>query len=259
MRKLGYNPRSNGLTEQSNLTTKNYLTAFVKEDQEWGCCWLGKLSFAYNSSVHTTTGFSPFELIFRRKASIPLDILCKYHKESESIPTEQFKDNLNKMYETAREKMNARQDKYAIYVERKKLGDILNVDDKVYVYFPRMKRMKLEANWYEPFKIIFEDHPVCCIEVKTQNRTFTKVVTRDRLKRTKSNAIISHFNENIFMETKNTENNIENVDCIDCTEQGYSSEIDDNNHNDSDNADNIVNNYRARIWPRPVIPPDIHY
>ena len=30
----GYNPRSNGLTEQSNLTTKSYLTAFVTENKE---------------------------------------------------------------------------------------------------------------------------------------------------------------------------------------------------------------------------------
>ena len=33
----GYNPRSNGLTKQSNLTTKNYLTAFVTEDKDWDC------------------------------------------------------------------------------------------------------------------------------------------------------------------------------------------------------------------------------
>ena len=255
MRTSGYNPRSNGLTEQSNLTTKNYLTAFVTENKEWDC-WLSELSFAYNSSILTTTGFSPFELMFGRKARIPLDILYNYHKESEPIPVEQFKDNLNKMYLIAQEKMNARQDKYATYVDRKKLDDILHADDKVYVYFPRMKRMKLVPNWYGPFRVIFADHPVYRIEIKTQNRTFTKVVTRDRIKRAKSDAIISNFNENIFMETESIENNIENVDC---TEQGYSSEGDDDNHNDNDNADNIVNNYRARLRPRPVIPPDYVY
>ena len=89
------------------------------------------------------------------------------------------------------------------------MDDILNVDDKVYVYFPRMKRMKLIPNWCGPFKIIFAVHPVYRIEVKTQNRTFAKVVTRDRIKRTKSNAILSNFDENIFMETKNAENNRE--------------------------------------------------
>ena len=111
MRTSGYNPGSNGLTEQSNLTTKNYLTAFVTENKEWDC-WLSELSFAYNSSIHTTTGFSPYELMFGRKARIALDILCNYQKESEPIPVEQFKDNLNKMYATAQEKMNARHDKY---------------------------------------------------------------------------------------------------------------------------------------------------
>ena len=117
----------------------------MTENKEWDC-WLSELSFAYNSSIHTTTGFSPFELMFGRKAHIPLDILFNYHKESESLPVEQFKDNLNKMYAIAHEKMNARQNKYVTYVDRKKLDDILHVHDKVYVYFPRMKRMKIVPN-----------------------------------------------------------------------------------------------------------------
>ena len=58
------------------------------------------------------------------------------------------------------------------------------------------------------------------------------------------------------METESIANDIEHVDC---TEQGYSSESDDDNHNDNDNADNIVNDYRARLRPRPVIPPDYVY
>ena len=182
----------------------------MTENKEWDC-WLSELSFAYNSSIHTTTGFSPFELMFGRKAHIPLDILFNYHKESESLPVEQFKDNLNKMYATAHEKMNARQNKYVTYVDRKKLDDILHVHDKVYVYFPRMKRMKIVPNWYGSFRVIFADHPVYRIEIKTQNRTFTKAVTRDRIKRAKSDAIISNFYENIFMETESIENNIENV------------------------------------------------
>ena len=124
------------------------------------------------------------------------------------------------MYEIAREKMNVSQDKYATYVDKKKLDDILNVDDKIYVFFPQMKWMKLVPNWYGAFKFIFADHPVYRIEVKTENRTCTKLAIRDRIKRAKSDAIISSFNENIFMETKNTENNTENVGHA---EQDYSS------------------------------------
>ena len=143
--------------------------------------------------------------------------------------------------------MNARQDKYTTYEDRKKLDDILHVNDKVYVYFPGMKRMKLVPNWYGPCRVIFADHAVYRIEIKTQNRTFTKVVTRDKIKRAKSDAMISNFNENIFMETETIENYIENIDF---TELGYSSVNDDDNHNDNENADNFANNYRARLRPR---------
>ena len=35
---------------------------------------------------------------------------------------------------------------------------------------------------------------------------------------------------------------------------------DDDNHNHNDNVDNIVNNYRVRLRPRPVIPPyNVYY
>ena len=67
------------------------------------------------------------------------------------------------------------------------------------------------------------------------------------------------YNSSIHTTTgfsESMENDIENIDC---TEQGYSSESDDDNHNDNENADNIVNDYRARLRPRPVIPPDYIY
>ena len=108
------------------------MIAFVTENKEWEC-WMSELSFAYNSLIHTTRGFSPFELIFGRKVRSPLEILYNYHKESESIAVEQFKDNLNKIYKMTREKMNARQYKYATYTVRKKWDNILHVNDKVYV------------------------------------------------------------------------------------------------------------------------------
>ena len=158
--------------------------------------------------------------MFERKVRVPLDKLHNYHEVSESVPVEQWNCNLIKMYEIAREKMNVSQGKYKTYVDKKKLDDILNVDEKIYVFFPQMKRMKLVPNWYGAFKFIFADHPVYRIEVKTENRTCTKLAIRDRIKRAKSDAIISSFNENIFMETKNTENNTENVGHA---EQDYSS------------------------------------
>ena len=108
----------------------------------------------------------------------------------------------------------------------------------------------------DPLKLFLHIIWFIALKLKLKIEHLRKVITRDRVKRAKSNAILSNFNENIFIEMENAENNIENVDY---TKQSYSSVSDDNNHNDNDNADNTVNNYRARLGPRPVIPPDYVY
>ena len=51
------------------------IRAHVSENQENWNLDLPKLCFSYNSSIHTTTGFSPFEIMFGRKLVIPIDLV----------------------------------------------------------------------------------------------------------------------------------------------------------------------------------------
>eukprot|EP00794_Sanderia_malayensis_P019786 gene19786-21725_t len=73
LRTTAYNPSSNGLTEQSNANTKTYLTtALIQNEQiknKWDQ-WLREACYAYNTSVHTSTGFSPAELMHGRRFRI---------------------------------------------------------------------------------------------------------------------------------------------------------------------------------------------
>ena len=78
LRTTAYHARSNGLTEQSNSTTKQNLASVIETDSkrkpEWDC-WLNEAAFPYNTSVHSSTGFTPAELMFGRKFRVPLDLL----------------------------------------------------------------------------------------------------------------------------------------------------------------------------------------
>lgn len=66
-----YNPKANGLCEKSNGIVKSFLLKYVNFfGGEWDK-WLRELSYVFNSSVHTSTGFTPFELFFGRKVRIP--------------------------------------------------------------------------------------------------------------------------------------------------------------------------------------------
>ena len=54
---------------------KSLLRKFIKEgDQDWDML-VPYVLFAYREVPQTTTGFSPFEILYRRKVRGPLDIL----------------------------------------------------------------------------------------------------------------------------------------------------------------------------------------
>eukprot|EP00795_Rhopilema_esculentum_P004930 gene4930-21270_t len=186
-RTTAYNPRSNGLTEQSNSIVKTYLTAALEQNKlvsnVWDK-WLQEACYAYNTSVHSTTGFSPAELMFGRRFRVPIDILYGTFENTESnLSLQSYKDKLNSMYDTAREHMNQRQARYAAYHDKNVIDDKLSVGDYVYVYLPRLARVKLIAKWNGPFKILKASHPVYSIEIPSNKGTLIKTVTRDKLKR----------------------------------------------------------------------------
>ena len=170
LRTTNYHPQSNGLTEQSNLKTKQYLTAFLTSDlpqrPEWDC-WTREASYAYNTSVHTSTGFTQAELMSGKKSRAPIDHLYGKFMQNTSVPQTiaQFSENMNRMYEIARRSMNTSQNVYASYHDKKSLPNNLEVDDHVFVYLPRNKRVKLTKKWTGPYKIIKADHPLYKVEV----------------------------------------------------------------------------------------------
>ena len=67
IRTTAYYPQTDGITERINRTVKTMLTQFVHDQKQnnWDTK-LDKLSFAYNTAVHSLTKFSSLELMFGR-------------------------------------------------------------------------------------------------------------------------------------------------------------------------------------------------
>eukprot|EP00731_Ephydatia_muelleri_P008985 Em0004g1323a len=68
-----YHPQSNGLDERYNQTLQSMLSKAVMEHKEMWDEFIDSAVFAYNTSTHESTTYSPFEVMFGRKARLPVE------------------------------------------------------------------------------------------------------------------------------------------------------------------------------------------
>ena len=68
-----YHPQTNGMVERFNATLKRLLRKLVNNPgAEWDEC-LPYVLWAYRGTVHKTTGFYPYQLLFGKEMRMPLD------------------------------------------------------------------------------------------------------------------------------------------------------------------------------------------
>ena len=69
-----YHPESDGLVERFNRTLLMMLAMFAGENRDDLDDLLLAVMMAYRSSVHESTGFSPYRLMFGEKCTLPMDV-----------------------------------------------------------------------------------------------------------------------------------------------------------------------------------------
>ena len=185
LRTSGYRPQTNGLTEQSNSTVKKYLTIYLTEgkiEREWDLM-LKPLSYAYNSSTHTSTKYTPAELMFGRRFKIPSEMLYGNLECNKFYSLKDFQKNIRIMYECAKRAMDSNQQTVKKFYDKRRKEDDLHVGDYVYVYNPRTNNMKLKAKWEGPHKVVAKSENVYLVEMLQKNKPERKWLPRDRLRR----------------------------------------------------------------------------
>ena len=62
-RTTAYHPQGDGMVERFNRSLLQMLRAYVQDQADWEC-HLPLVLYAYRTAVHTSTGVSPFELMY---------------------------------------------------------------------------------------------------------------------------------------------------------------------------------------------------
>lgn len=101
-----YRPQSNGAVERFNSTFVTQLAKLTDRELNNWDCYLNPIIFAYNTGIHASTNFSPFELTFGRKPNLPTDLYpTTFTFEHHHDYLQQLIVNLEYYHRTAKEIM----------------------------------------------------------------------------------------------------------------------------------------------------------
>ena len=81
-----YHPRSDGLVERFNRTLLAMLAMFVSQEHDNWDDLLPFMMLAYNTTVHTTTGFTPYRLVFGDECNLPGNLVHRELRPGARIP-----------------------------------------------------------------------------------------------------------------------------------------------------------------------------
>jgi hypothetical protein len=75
IRTSAYHPQCDGMVERANRTLAGIISCYVKDNPHTWTDFLDVAAFVYNTAVHSSTGYSPFYLMYGRKAREPDDLM----------------------------------------------------------------------------------------------------------------------------------------------------------------------------------------
>ena len=108
-----YHPMCNGQCERMNRSLVSMLRCLSAEEKRDWKSVLPKLSFAYNSTQHASTGFSPFFMMFGRESRLPIDEVFEevqldrkgqLRRRSHQQFVDEWKSSMKEVFKIAKEK-----------------------------------------------------------------------------------------------------------------------------------------------------------
>lgn len=153
-----YHPQTNGSLERSHLTLKDYLKHYINNYQNDWDEYIDFAMFSYNTSVHKSTSFTPYELLFGHKAHLPSSITRDPEfSYSYDDYVKSLQHRLNTSFQLAKQNILQSKQKSKELYDKKTNEKEFCVNDMVLLYDNQTKPRsckKLSPDFKGPFKIV---------------------------------------------------------------------------------------------------------
>ncbi|GJV69023.1 transposon ty3-I gag-pol polyprotein [Tanacetum coccineum] len=150
-------PQTDGQTEVVNSTLRNMIRCLCGEKPKLWDVSLAQAEFAYNSAVHSSTGFSPFEVVYKTSPRHVVDLVDL--PEKKNIKANRMVEEVQATHEVVRANITKANAKCKFAADKHRRKKLFQVGDEVMVFlrkerFPVGTYSKLEPKKYGTYKIL---------------------------------------------------------------------------------------------------------
>jgi len=156
-----FHPESNGGLERSHRVLAEYLRHYVHEDQTDWDEWVPYAVYVYNTTVHTTTGYTPFELVYGFRSEVPSALreapAVQYNYDNYLT---ELRGRLQSSHEVARQRLICRKEKSKEYYDKDSETLEVRVGQKVLLFDETVRRgrsKKLSPQYVGPYEVLAVD------------------------------------------------------------------------------------------------------
>ena len=161
-RTSAYHPQGNAQVERFNRTLEAMLAKTVSDNQKDWDQHIPKLMFAYRTTVHESTGYTPFHVTFGRSPMLPVDIMIGApvkQKEATALPqfVRDLHSSLRNVYSQVCEAVKESHQRNKTRYDQHTANTHLSIGDQVWLYVPAVKTgttKKLASLWWGPYTVI---------------------------------------------------------------------------------------------------------
>ncbi|GJY59392.1 transposon ty3-I gag-pol polyprotein [Tanacetum coccineum] len=144
-------PQTDGQTEVVNRTLGNMIRCLCGGKPKLWDVSFAQAEFAYNSVVHSSTGFSPFEVVYKTSPRHVVDLVDLPGKKN--VQANRMVEEVQATHEVVRANIAEANAKYKIAADKHRQKELFQVGDEVMVFlrkelFPVGNYSKLQPNKY---------------------------------------------------------------------------------------------------------------
>jgi len=153
-----HRPNTNGVVERVHATLHSMFGKLVKKNQRDWCELTPYITYAYNTTIHSATGFSPFYLVHLRRARVPIELLigtpteAAYETEDTYVTAATANERMRQAYALVREQLQAGFVKAKKRYDERVKSTKFSVGQFVWHFIPRMQK-GLNRKWMFAIKV----------------------------------------------------------------------------------------------------------